>query len=89
MTGTRALRLKRLRMRAWHRGTKEMDLILGGFVDRHAETLADGELDALEALMEEPDQDLYRWVSGAEAVPARHRPMVERIARDFGLSPDH
>lgn len=83
----RTLRLKRLRMRAWHRGTKEMDLVLGGFVDRHAEALSEADLDALETLMEEPDQDLYRWVSGAEPAPPHHRPLIARIASDFGLDP--
>ncbi|MEL6677114.1 MAG: succinate dehydrogenase assembly factor 2 [Pseudomonadota bacterium] len=79
MSETREHRLKRLRIRAWRRGTKEMDLILGGFADAHLAALSDGELDALEALMAENDQELYTWMSGQIAPPEEHRAMVERI----------
>ncbi len=63
------MRRRRLRYRAWHRGTKEMDLVLGPFADAHVEGYAASELDRLEALMEEPDTDLLKWVMGQEAVP--------------------
>jgi antitoxin CptB len=55
-------RLKRLKYRAWHRGFREADLILGPFADTHAESLTDAQLDALEILLEQPDQDLYEWI---------------------------
>ena len=72
-------RLKRLRMRSWRRGTKEMDLILGPYADGHLDALdADG-IAAYEALLEENDQDLYVWFSGREAAPARHAPMIETV----------
>lgn len=64
-----AMRRRRLRYRAWHRGTKEMDLVLGPFVDAHVERLGAPELDRLEALMDEEDTDLLKWVMGQEAVP--------------------
>jgi antitoxin CptB len=48
-------RLKRLRFRAWHRGTKEADLLIGGFFDRHHETWSDDEVDWYERLLEEQD----------------------------------
>jgi len=60
----RPVRLKRLRMRAWRRGMKEMDIILGGFVDTEGPSLSDARLDALETLMNRQDQQLFRWVSG-------------------------
>ena len=73
-------RLKRLRMRSWRRGTKEMDLILGPFADERLAGLAPPALDAYEAILSENDQDLYRWVSGAEPMPAAHAPLLEEIA---------
>ncbi|SET80368.1 succinate dehydrogenase assembly factor 2 [Oceanicella actignis] len=82
-----AMRLKRLRLRCWRRGTKEMDLILGPFADAVAEGRAACDLDALEALMAENDQDLYLWVSGAAPAPERHMPMIAAL-RDFhGIAP--
>ena len=65
-----AIRRRRLRYRAWHRGTREMDLMLGPFADAHVEALEGEELDRLEALMDEEDTDLLKWVMGQEPVPA-------------------
>ena len=64
-----SIRRRRLRYRAWHRGTKEMDLVLGPFADAHVEGFGAPELDRLEALMDEEDTDLLKWVMGQEAVP--------------------
>lgn len=63
-------RRKRLRFRAWHRGTREMDLLLGGFADAALAGFTEGEVALFEALMEAPDPDLYSWITGATAVPA-------------------
>ena len=82
MTETADIRLKRLRMRSWRRGIKEMDLILGGFADARLETLTSPQLDAYEAMLDENDQDLYKWVSGALPTPAAHQPILSVIA-DF------
>lgn len=60
-------RLSRLRYRAWRRGIRETDLILGPFVDKHAAGLNPAQLAELEKLMEEPDQLLYGWIAGAPA----------------------
>jgi antitoxin CptB len=65
-----AIRRRRLRYRAWHRGTREMDLVLGPFADAHLELFETPELDRLEALMDEEDTDLLKWVMGQEPVPA-------------------
>lgn len=65
-----AIRRKRLRYQAWHRGTKEMDLILGPYADAHTENLDAAGLDRLEALMNEEDPPLLKWVMGQEAPPA-------------------
>jgi antitoxin CptB len=64
-----SMRRRRLRYRAWHRGTKEMDLVLGPFADAHLEGYGVPELDRLEALMDEEDTDLLKWVMGQERVP--------------------
>ena len=66
-----AMRRKKLRYRAWHRGTKEMDLILGPFADANVERFDAAELDRLEALMNEEDPPLLTWVMG-QAEPPEH-----------------
>ncbi|MDU1666090.1 MAG: succinate dehydrogenase assembly factor 2, partial [Bradyrhizobium sp.] len=58
-------RRKRLLFRCWHRGTREMDLILGRFADAEIGTLSEGELAELEQLLEVPDPDFYAAVTGA------------------------
>ncbi len=63
-------RLKRLKMRSWRRGTKEMDMMLGPFADAELDGLSARELDLYEALLSENDQDLYVWMSGQEPLPA-------------------
>ena len=76
----RATRLKRLRFRAWHRGTKEADLMIGGFYDAHAEGWSDAEITWFEALMEEQDVDIMAWAMGTLPVPERWQgPMLERF----------
>lgn len=68
-------RLKRLKIRSWRRGTKEMDLILGNFADRFGSSLSEEDLTALEALMDENDVEIYAWITGKEP-PDRHEYMV-------------
>jgi antitoxin CptB len=67
MTETASVRLKRLTMRSWRRGTKEMDLILGPFADHELVKLSVVDLDLYEILLEENDQDLMAWVMGQAA----------------------
>lgn len=83
MSEPRETRLKRLRLRAWHRGIKEMDLILGGWADRNLAQADDATLDAFEAVMAESDHDLYQWVSGQAKAPAEVSEMVTRIGADM------
>lgn len=77
-------RLKRLRMRSWRRGTKEMDLILGPFSDSELERLTAAELDLYEALLAENDQDLYPWITArlgdARPGPEALLPILDRVA---------
>jgi antitoxin CptB len=80
-------RRRRLLFRAHHRGTKEADLMIGGFVSRTIGTLDAAELDALEALLDLPDVDLADWLSGRLPVPPEHmNPLVERMVRECGAS---
>ena len=62
-------RRKRLLFRCWHRGTREMDLLLGRFADAEIEALTDAELTELERLLEIPDPDLYAALTG-DTLPA-------------------
>ena len=77
---TEDVRLKRLRLRSWRRGIREMDLLLGGFADAHLATLTPAELDLYESLLEENDQELYAWTTGRETPPERLSDLVARVA---------
>ena len=79
MTETREKRLRRLKIRSWRRGTKEMDLILGRFWDAQGQGLDDDTLDLYENLLIENDQDLYQWISGQAAAPDRFAPLIGRL----------
>jgi antitoxin CptB len=63
------MRRRRMKYRAWHRGTKEMDLVLGPYADAHLDGLDAAGLDRLEQLMDEEDTDLLKWVMGQELPP--------------------
>jgi antitoxin CptB len=69
MTETAEARLKRMKMRSWRRGTKEMDLVLGPWADAHLAGLDAGRLEVYEALLAENDQDLMAWIFGQAAPP--------------------
>lgn len=74
-------RRKRILFRAWHRGIREMDLILGQFADDEIASLSIDELDELEVIMAEEDADLVKWITGEKPVPERYlTPLFERIA---------
>lgn len=62
-------RLKRLRFRAWHRGTREADLMIGGFFDARHTTWSQAQLDWFEALLEEQDVDIMGWAIGSIPCP--------------------
>ncbi len=79
---TRDIRLKRLRFRSWHRGTKEADLMIGGFYDRHAADFDDDALAWFEALMDEDDVEIMAWAMQTAPVPARAAgPMMVAMQR--------
>ena len=67
----RETRLRRLAFRAWHRGTREADYMIGGFFDRYGQSWSDEELDWFETLIEEQDVDIMAWAIGTQPVPDR------------------
>lgn len=74
------IRRKRLLWRATHRGIKEMDLILGGFVTRNLSGFSEAEIDELERIMDIPDQDMLTWATKQAEIPAEHAsPLLTRI----------
>ena len=89
-TGDDDTALRRMRMRAWRRGTREMDLILGPFADTVLPQMDGPERTEFEALLDENDQDLYAWISGrlsgaGTTGPARHAALLDRIARHAAM----
>jgi antitoxin CptB len=76
----RETRLKRLQFRAWHRGTKEADLLIGGFFDRFSAGWSDAEIEWFETLLEEEDVEIMSWAIGTQPVPERYEgPMMRRM----------
>ena len=65
-------RLGRISFRAWRRGFREADLVLGPFADHVGPSLSDDELDAFEVLLNEDDQFLYGWIIEREPTPPEH-----------------
>lgn len=82
------IRRKRLAFRSWHRGTREADLIMGRFADRHLPGFTPDQLDRYEHLLELSDPDLYNWMTGREPVPAEHDTDVMRLLVTSTFSPE-
>jgi len=78
----RETRLKRLHFRAWHRGTKEADLLIGGFFDRLSAGWDDQTISWFETLLDEEDVEIMAWAIGTQAPPERYDgPMMQRMQR--------
>jgi antitoxin CptB len=76
----RDARLRRLSFRAWHRGTREADFMIGGFFDAHGENWGGEEMGWFEALLEEQDVDIMAWAIGTAPPPERFEgPMMRRL----------
>jgi antitoxin CptB len=76
-------RRRRILFRAWRRGVREMDLIVGRFADAHIDKFDAAELDQFEQLIEVPNAELYAWIVGNEAVPGEHDSQVLRQLMAF------
>lgn len=83
MTESREIRLKRVLYRSQHRGTQELDLVIGNFAARHLADLDDGQLDRLETLLDANETALFDWISGRESVPAAYDTDVLRLLLNF------
>lgn len=79
-------RLRRLRMRSWRRGMREMDLLLGPFADAALADLDPATLDDYETLLSENDQDLYLWLTKGVGGQEKLGPMLRRIAAFHGIA---
>ncbi len=75
-----AIRRRRIRVRAWRRGMRELDILMGGFVDARLDGLSETDLDELEALLDLPDAELLSWLAGgAEPPPERDTALLKAI----------
>ena len=77
------VRRKRLRYRSCHRGMKELDILLGRFVDRHLDSLTPHQLDRYESLLECPEPDIWAWILGRAAPPAAYDSDVMALLRNM------
>jgi antitoxin CptB len=80
-------RRKRLLYRSWHRGTREADLLLGPFAERHLAKMTPPQLDRFEDLLNENDADLYDWIGGRADPPPGRDSDVLRLLQQFRFSP--
>lgn len=77
-------RRRKARFRAWHRGMREADLVLGGFADAEVTRLDEEELGLFEALLDEPDGDIVKWITGELELPARQdNALTRRLIQSF------
>ena len=76
------LRRRRIHFRAWHRGTREADMLIGGFSDRFLAEWTDAELDWFEDLLTEQDVDIIAWAFGRGEPPARFAgPLLDELMK--------
>ena len=81
-------RRRRLLFRSWHRGTREMDLIMGRFADANIGALPDAELGDFERLTDVPEPELYAWITGERPVAPEHDTALFHRLRHFARSTD-
>ncbi len=75
-------RMARAKFRAWHRGTREADYMIGGFFDRYSDKWGEAELRWFEELLEEDDVDIMAWALKTQTVPAKFAgPQIEAMMR--------
>lgn len=80
-------RLRRLHYRAWHRGTKEADLLIGGFLDTHGASWTDAQADWFEALLDEDDVEIMAWAIGTAPPPRRYEGEMMQAMRKLDYIP--
>lgn len=80
-------RRKKAYFNSWHRGTREMDLLIGGFAEAHLATLTEPQLERYETLLQQPDTDLYNWITGRAEPPAEIDSDILRLLCKFRIDP--
>ncbi len=78
-------RRKRILFRAWHRGTREADLLMGRFAERYLAEMTPQEMDQFEAVLELPEPDLLAWYVGRAAPPEDMLTPVLKSILDFKI----
>jgi len=82
------LRRRKLKFRLWHRGIREMDLVMGGFADAELSALSDEQMTEVEGWLDVPDQQMFAWVNGSEAPPADlDTPLFRKLRTFHGTRP--
>jgi antitoxin CptB len=76
---------RKLVFRSWHRGTREMDLLLGAFAEKHLPGFSSQELALYEELLKENDPDLYEWLTGKSPPPVHCQNKVMEKLQKFRL----
>ncbi len=80
-------RRRRILFRAWRRGLREMDLVMGRFADAHLPAMSDSELSEFERLLDVPDPQVLAWITGEEATPAEFdTPLMARLRKPPGAA---
>ncbi len=83
----RETRLKRLRFRSWHRGTREADMLIGGFFDARSSGWSDAEIALVEELLEEQDVDIMAWAIGTAVPPERYAGSIVEALKALNYVP--
>jgi len=76
--------IKRLKIRSWRRGMKEMDIILGKFIDQSIESLNENEIAAYDNLLNNDDQTIFSWILNKEKIPEEYIDITKKIS-DFAF----
>src|SRR3712207_3078761 len=77
------VRRRKILFRSWHRGMREMDLLMGQFADAEIGNLSNEELSDFELLIEVPDRDLLAWLTGEREVASNYDTPVFRRLKAF------
>ena len=77
------VRRRKILFRAWHRGTREMDLLMGRFADAALTGMSEADLDEFERLIDVPDPDLFGWIMGEADAPPEYDTTVFRRLKGF------
>lgn len=73
-------RRRKLKFRAWRRGFREMDLLMGSFADAHLADMSEEDLSEFERLLSTPDWEVYAWLIGQKTVPGNfNSPLLTRM----------